>query len=122
MNEKKRGYLALGIVIGLVVGFVGTSLGASFLAHLYLDREARNVRRGWDLVPVVVADRDMEANTVVTFDDIAKRQVPDQFVTTSVIKPSDVDEIVEHKLGASVKKGEPLLWMHFGISGDLRQR
>ncbi|MFT3841628.1 MAG: hypothetical protein QM723_31860 [Myxococcaceae bacterium] len=62
MRSFMFGVLASGALFGFFCLF-GAILGWSSLRK----REA-DVRRGWNLVPVVVASADISENTVVTFD------------------------------------------------------
>lgn len=78
-------------------------------------REA-DVRRGWNLVPVVVASVDISENTEISFDLITQRSVPEQFVTSSVVKPDDAIRIVGHKLVVPVKAGDMMLWTELGMT------
>jgi flagella basal body P-ring formation protein FlgA len=39
--------------------------------------------------------------------------VPEQFVTTSVVKPDSASYIVDQKLLVPVQAGDPMLWSHF---------
>lgn len=96
----------LGAIGGLVVGAVG--LG--FLSYNLVKRDAR---RGWNLVPVVVAAQDIPDGTVVTLDMISQRQVPEQFVTSSVVRPESASHVVNQKVLAPLQAGDPLLWSQF---------
>jgi pilus assembly protein CpaB len=71
------------------------------------------VRRGWNLVPVVVAAQDVPEGTVITFDMISQRSVPEQFVTSSVVKPDSANYVVNQKVLVPLQQGDPLLWSQF---------
>jgi pilus assembly protein CpaB len=75
-------------------------------------REA-DVRKGWNLVPVVVTAVDISEGTVVTIDMISQRSIPEQFVTSSIVKPDSAPYIVGQKVLVPLQAGDPLLWSQF---------
>jgi pilus assembly protein CpaB len=91
-------------VVALVVGW------------LTLRGSERAVQRGWTLSPVMVAAHDLPEGTLVTFDMISQRAVPEQFVTPSVVKPDGVNYVVNQKLVVPVQAGDPLMWTQFEAS------
>jgi pilus assembly protein CpaB len=78
--------------------------------------EERQVRRGWALVPVAVAAANIPEGSVVTFDMISSRDVPEMFVTSSVVKPESVRFITDQRILVPVQAGDPLLWSEFETS------
>jgi pilus assembly protein CpaB len=78
-------------------------------------REA-DVRKGWNLVPVVVAAVDISEGTVVTMEMISQRSIPEQFVTSSVVKPDSASYIINQKVLVALQAGDPLLWSQFETS------
>lgn len=77
------------------------------------EKEVDRVKKGWMLVPVVVAAQDIPEGTTVTFEMIAQRSVPEQFVTSSVVKPDSASYIVNQKVLVPLQAGDPLLWSQF---------
>ncbi|MBK7861130.1 MAG: Flp pilus assembly protein CpaB [Archangiaceae bacterium] len=73
----------------------------------------RGVRRGWNLVPVTVAAANLPEGTQVDFDMVSTREVPEQFVTASVVKPDSSAYIVGQRIMVPVQAGDPLLWSQF---------
>ncbi|MCP3144131.1 SAF domain-containing protein [Pyxidicoccus xibeiensis] len=102
-----------GAVIGGVLGFLVMALVLGVGGYAYVKKRANDARRGWNLVPVVVAAQDMPEDTLVTFEGLSQRSVPEQFVTTSVVKPDSASYIVNQRLNVSVQAGDPMLWTHF---------
>ena len=76
----------------------------------------RQVTRAWNLVPVTVAAHDIPAGTLVTFDMLSSRAVPDQFITASVVKPDSASYVVNQKILVPVQAGDPLLWTQFEMA------
>jgi pilus assembly protein CpaB len=100
--------LSIGLGIGLLLSCLISAAGV-----FYVKREATNVRKGWNLVPVVVAAVDIKENTTITFDQISQRSVPEQFVTGSVVKPDSASYVVNQKVLVPLLAGDMLLWSQF---------
>lgn len=96
------------LVVALVLGVF-----AGVIAYSAVKKKESDVRRGWNLVPVVVAAMDIGEGTTVTFDMISQRSVPEQFVTSSVVKPDSATYVVNQKVLVPVQAGDPLLWSQF---------
>ena len=96
------------LVVALALALV-----AGIIAYSAIKKKETDVRRGWNLVPVVVAAVDLSEGTVVTFDMISQRSVPEQFVTSSVVKPDSASYVVNQKVLVPVQAGDPLLWSQF---------
>ncbi len=101
---KGKTPLFVALLLGLFAGIVAWSA---------IRKKESDVRRGWNLVPVVVAAVDISEGTVVSFDMISQRSVPEQFVTSSVVKPDSASYIVNQKVLVPVQAGDPLLWSEF---------
>jgi pilus assembly protein CpaB len=101
---KGKTPLIVALVLGLLAGVV---------AYSAIKKKESDVRRGWNLVPVVVAAQDIPEGTVVTFDMISQRSVPEQFVTSSVVKPDSATYVVNQKVLVPLQAGDPLLWSQF---------
>ena len=101
---KGKTPLIVAVILGLFAGVV---------AYSAIKKKESDVRRGWNLVPVVVSAIDISEGTVVTFDMISQRSVPEQFVTSSVVKPDSASYIVNQKVLVPVQAGDPLLWSQF---------
>lgn len=84
-----------------------TGLG---LAYSALERQRAEVRRGWNLVPVLVATVDLAEGTVLTPEVVAQRSVPEQLVSGSVVKPDSASFVIGQRVVTPVAVGDPLLW------------
>jgi pilus assembly protein CpaB len=123
--ERTSKSLVFGILLGGMVGFIGGGLITGLVTWNLATKNARDLRKGWNLVPVVVAAQDLPEGEVVTFDLIHQRSVPEQFVTSSVVKPDGAEHIVNQRLLVPVRAGDLLLWSQFetkpkGVSADTR--
>jgi pilus assembly protein CpaB len=96
------------LVVAVVLALLG--FGVSISA---IKKKEGDVRKGWNLVPVVVAAVDISEGTVVTMDMISQRSIPEQFVTSSVVKPDSASYIMNQKVLVALQAGDPLLWSQF---------
>jgi pilus assembly protein CpaB len=109
-NRFSMGSAVLGFFVGVVTAAVlGGVAGYSWL----LKREA-DVRRGWNLVPVVVVAQDIPKGQVLTYEMLAQRPIPEQFNTASVVHPADAQKVENRLLLVPVRKGDALLWSQIG--------
>jgi pilus assembly protein CpaB len=96
------------LIVAAVLGLLAFVVSWSAIKK----REAE-VRKGWNLVPVVVAAVDISDGTVVTMDMISQRSIPEGFVTASVVKPDSATYIINQKVLVPLQAGDPLLWSQF---------
>ncbi|MCU0701168.1 MAG: Flp pilus assembly protein CpaB [Myxococcaceae bacterium] len=101
---KGKTPLLIAISLGLVAGLIAWSA---------VKKREADVRKGWNLVPVVVASVDLSEGTVVTMEMVSQRTIPEQFVTSSVVKPDSASYIINQKVLVPVQAGDPLLWSQF---------
>ncbi|MBN2494684.1 MAG: hypothetical protein JXR96_08855 [Deltaproteobacteria bacterium] len=106
---KKGTAIALSLLGGLVAGFV---LGY-LVCFAVFRAEERELKEGWALVPVVVANQDLAAGTPIDYDLVAKMQCPEQFVSASTIKPSEFEKVIGRKLQVPMLRGDVFLWPLF---------
>ena len=100
---------------------ISLGLAAALLGWLDLRSAEHRARKGWDLLPIVVASQDIDEGITLTTDMIAQRPMPSQFVTPSVIKPENYSYVVGQKVLVNLKKGDPLLWTQFESSKGLER-
>jgi pilus assembly protein CpaB len=86
---------------------------AGVVSYSAIKKGEADVRRGWNLVPVVVAAADIPEGTPLSFDLVSQRAIPEQFVTSSVVKPDSASYIINQKVLVPVQAGDPLLWSQF---------
>lgn len=101
---KGKTPLIVAAVLGLLAFIVSWSA---------IKKRETEVRKGWNLVPVVVASVDISDGTVVTMDMISQRSIPEGFVTASVVKPDSANYIINQKVLVPLQAGDPLLWSQF---------
>jgi pilus assembly protein CpaB len=96
--------------LALAAGLMLMGFGVAWSA---LAKERADVRKGWNLVPVLVAAVDLAEGTVVTLDQVSQRSVPEQFVTSSVVRPDSASYVIGQRVQVAVAAGDPLLWSQF---------
>jgi pilus assembly protein CpaB len=101
---KGKAPLAIALTLGLLAGIIAWSA---------IKKKEADVRHGWNLVPVVVAAQDIPEGTTIDLELISQRSVPEQFVTSSVVKPDSVTYVVGQKVLVALQAGDPLLWSQF---------
>lgn len=99
------------LVVGLVLGLIAFVTGWSGLQKARSD-----VRKGWNLTPVIVATVDISEGTVMTMEMVSQRSIPEQFVTSSVIKPDSASYVIGQKVMVALQAGDPLMWSQFETS------
>lgn len=108
--------IILGLATGLVVGGMGAGFIAGVVSYSLLKLEEQRVRRGWNLVPATVAARDLAPGERVQLDAIAQRPIPEQFLTSSVVKPDSAAYVQDQMLIAPLSAGDPLYWGAFSTT------
>jgi Flp pilus assembly protein CpaB len=103
----------LGLLTGGAIGFFVAVLVVGVGGYALVKKKERDVRKGWNLVPVVVAAQDIPEDSVVTYEMISQRSVPEQFVTSSVVKPDSASYIVDQRVHVPLQAGDMLLWSQF---------
>lgn len=83
---------------------------SSATAGLVIFKRYRDARRGWNLVPVVVVAVDLPPRSEITMDVLSQRSIPEQFVTESVVRPSEASKVLGRRVHAKLIAGDPLLW------------
>ncbi len=112
MSLRSSGAFSMRGKAPLVVSlFLATIAGV--ISYSAVKKKEMDVRKGWNLVPVVVAAVDVSEGTVVTMEMISQRSIPEQFVTSSVVKPDSASYIVNQKVLVPLQAGDALLWSQF---------
>jgi pilus assembly protein CpaB len=101
---KGKTPLLVAVMLGVLAGV---------MAFLSVKKKEKEVKAGWNLVPVLVAADAVAEGTVITYDMVQQRAVPEQFVTSSVIRPDSASYIVGQKVLVGLQAGDPLLWTQF---------
>jgi pilus assembly protein CpaB len=73
----------------------------------------RDVKKDWRLVPIVVANASIAEGTEISPEMLSKRDVPEEFATSSVVKPEAFRYITGQRILVPVQAGDPLLWSEF---------
>ncbi len=92
---------------------LGLGLLAGVVAFSAIKKREADARRGWNLVNVMVAEQDIREGSIVTSEMISSRPVPEQFVTSSVVKPDAASYVLNQKVLVPIQAGDMLLWTQF---------
>jgi hypothetical protein len=93
------------LVTAMIVGAPATQLREMHRAFTPWTQES--------FVPVVMAAQDLPAGTVLSFDLIFQRGMPETYVTPSSLKPDQVHTVIGRQLLVPVKQGDVLLASQF---------
>jgi pilus assembly protein CpaB len=104
---KGKTPLLIAVMLALLAGSV---------AYLGIDRAKRQARAGWQLVPVIVAAQDVAEGTVIGADMLSQRPIPEQFVTSSVVKPDSASYLLGQRVLVPLQAGDAILWSQFETS------
>lgn len=108
--------VAVGLtVIGLIFG-----LFAGIVNYTHVKKAEVEARRGWNLVPVVVAAVDVPVGEPLTFDMISQRSLPEQFAFPEVVRPDLASYAVQQKTAVALRSGDLLFWSALCSTKDPR--
>ena len=97
--------------VPLIIAIV-LSILAGVMSWTALKRKESEITKGWKLKKVLVARMDLPEGTEVTSDSLRVAEIPEKFVTDSVILPSGKRDIIGNKISINLKSGDPLMWSH----------
>lgn len=106
---------------GVALGFVAGAVIAALAGYAITQKTKADVRRGWNLVPVVVVAQDIRPGTALTVDLIAQRSIPEQFMTSSYVTPASVQDVDGAKTTVELRAGDLLRWSDVGKPTPPRQ-
>jgi pilus assembly protein CpaB len=93
------------LIVAAVLGLLAFLVSWSAIKK----REA-DVRSGWNLKQVLVANAEISEGTELTSDMLSSRPIPEKFVTASVVPPDSYQYVVGTRLLVTLQAGDPLLW------------
>jgi pilus assembly protein CpaB len=89
---------------------LGMALAAALAAYHGIKGQEASILKQWKTTLVVVADRDIAEGTVLSMEMLSQKPVPEQFVTSSVVRPRSVEAILNQRVVVPLQRGDPLLW------------
>jgi pilus assembly protein CpaB len=101
---------ARGTIAGFVVGAVVGGILAALVGWVVVGMETQRVRRGWKLVPVIVAAQDIPEGATLELDLIQQHPIPEQFVTASLTRPNALERVLGQVMRHGVSRGDPIRW------------
>lgn len=109
-----KNWLILGVAI--LMGLGGAYLVNAFINARVTDFEAK-LKGQHQAIGVVVPQQDLAADTIITSDLVAVRNVPDLYVHSDAVRPEKFELAEGQRLRYALEKGKPLLWAHLA-GGD----
>lgn len=97
----------------MVVGASAFALLAGLWVHHALRTKEDRIREGWAPVAVLIAAGDFEEGEVVESDHLVAAEMPERFVSPSMVRPGLADALLGQRLLVPLRKGDPVLWSHF---------
>lgn len=104
-SHARGGGAGTTLVIVLIAGCLGSGL-MYWVGGKLRQRE----RAGWNLVPIVVAAVDIDANGVITMEEISQRSIPEQFAIEDFVRPDSASYVINQRTRAALQSGDPLRW------------
>ena len=108
------------LFIALILGLL-----AALLAYSGIKKSEKDVKKGWDTVHILVADRDVPQGTELDDTMWAVKEMPEKFVTDSfIVIPEEEGErdkvtLPDHqRVLVPLKRGDPILLTHFETNKD----
>jgi pilus assembly protein CpaB len=98
-----------GFMVGLAVG-LGVAALILVLGYGWVRRSSDDVRKGWNLVPVLVVTADVASHTPLSTANVGTRMLPEQFITSSVVRPDKAGMVIGQKVMVPMQAGDPVLW------------
>lgn len=104
-----RNWLLLGAALAL--GGLAVFLSNKLIQDRISSLEAE-ARAGKKMVPVVVAKVDLDKGATLSADNLAVREVPQEYAHKSALRPAEFDRVAGQRLGFPLRRGEALLDSH----------
>lgn len=114
--KTERGFTR-GLVLGLIGGGVLLCVGSG-IVYATAQRWSLEHRKGWNLVPIIVASVDLKAGEVVGMEALSQRSIPEQFVAPAMIKPDSASDMVNDTTLVPLQAGDVFLWHGMRAGSD----
>lgn len=91
---------------------------AGVLLYGSLAAKEREMREGWDPLPILVASVDSPDGLEMELARMARSEMPERFVSPSMVRPEHAQTLVGQRLVVPLRAGDPILWSHFERAGE----
>ncbi len=113
-GRTMKGSLPFVLAAVFLIASVGVAAGLDVLNR-------REVRRTWNLVPILVANREIPPGVPLSRDMLAVAEVPEKFVTSSTVTPSGAGSAVSQVVTSPLQRGDALMWTHLDGSRPIER-
>jgi len=103
----------------IVAGILGVM--AALLAYQTIKSKENQLASRWNLTPVVVASQDIEEGSALSYEMLAKMDVPIEFAGPSLVKPEQIEKIIDQNVMVPLQRGDPVMWSHFFSPGTVER-
>ena len=97
----KRVALVISVILAII---------ALLMVKTYVEKQKKIATKGLELIPVVVAKRNISKGETLTEDKIAEMAYPQKYVGDRVLRAENYSMAVGQKILNNLEKGKPVLW------------
>lgn len=95
----------LPLIIAAFLGLLAVGLIYGYLQHM-----KKEIHKGMDMVPVIVASKDIAKGEALSGSNVASRPYPEKYIGDRAIKVSQGAVVVGARAKYNLEKGRPVLW------------
>ena len=96
------------------LGLTSALMLSTYAGFRCSNRLRRAEDRCWGMVPVVVANMELPAGVVVTWEKLSQRALPADYVTSSNVQVEMARELIGQVLRTPMTMGDPVRWGDVG--------
>lgn len=93
------------LIIAVIMGIV-----AILMMKNYVHSQKKQIKKGLDLIPVIVATKNIQKGEILSESNIAQREYPEQYAGARSIRMSNVSLVLGQKVKNNLEKDKPILW------------
>lgn len=108
-SEGSKGAYGVGVLLGLLSALLVLCV-LSAVGFAFVQARRAEARKGWNTVPILVAAVDVAPGERLVVEKLSQRSIPEQFVTSSVVKPDSASYVLNGTVRARLYAGDPVRW------------
>ncbi|EKD27167.1 MAG: Flp pilus assembly protein [uncultured bacterium] len=95
----------IALIIAVIMGIV-----AILMMKNYVTSQKKQISKGLDLVPVIVATKNIQKGEVLSESNLASRDYPEQYVGSRAIRMTNFSLVLGQTIKNNLEQGKPVLW------------